>query len=180
VSRTHLAAWETSPDEGTGDWRERAACLSEDADLFFPIGNTGLALVQIEEAKMVCLRCPVRETCLEWALSKGEDAGVWGGLSEDERKALRRRESRARYAAAQAAERGEPVKPAAPNAGLQIDVGPVKAVIDRYRAQGKSPLAIARMLDVSESTVREIELGNRKFVTQRIADRIIVAATVKA
>lgn len=41
------------------DWRHRAACLDEDPELFFPIGNTGPALLQIEEAKAVCRRCDV-------------------------------------------------------------------------------------------------------------------------
>lgn len=78
------------------DWRHRAACREEDPELFFPIGNTGPALLQIEEAKAVCRRCPVREECLQWALETGQDAGVWGGLSEDERRALKRRNARAR------------------------------------------------------------------------------------
>jgi WhiB family redox-sensing transcriptional regulator len=80
------------------DWRHRAACLDEDPELFFPIGNTGPALLQIEEAKAVCRRCPVMETCLQWALESGQDAGVWGGMSEDERRALKRRNARARRA----------------------------------------------------------------------------------
>ena len=49
------------------DWRHRAACLDEDPELFFPIGNTGPALLQIEEAKAVCRRCEVIDTCLRWA-----------------------------------------------------------------------------------------------------------------
>ena len=73
------------------DWRDRAACLDEDPELFFPIGNTGPAILQIEEAKAVCRRCDVIDTCLKWALESGQDAGVWGGLSEDERRALKRR-----------------------------------------------------------------------------------------
>src|SRR3954454_4947945 len=80
------------------DWRHRAACLDEDPELFFPIGNTGPALLQIEEAKAVCRRCEVMDTCLRWALESGQDAGVWGGLSEDERRALKRRNARARRA----------------------------------------------------------------------------------
>jgi WhiB family transcriptional regulator, redox-sensing transcriptional regulator len=80
------------------DWRNRAACLDEDPELFFPIGNTGPALLQIEEAKAVCRRCEVIETCLKWAMDSGQDAGVWGGLSEDERRALKRRHARARRA----------------------------------------------------------------------------------
>ena len=73
------------------DWRDRAACLDEDPELFFPIGNTGPAILQIEEARAVCMRCEVREECLQWALESGQDHGVWGGLSEDERRALKRR-----------------------------------------------------------------------------------------
>jgi len=79
-------------------WRDRAACLDEDPELFFPVGNTGPALRQIEKAKVVCGRCEVIETCLSWALESGKDDGVWGGLSADERRALKRRNARARHA----------------------------------------------------------------------------------
>jgi WhiB family transcriptional regulator, redox-sensing transcriptional regulator len=78
------------------DWRHRAACMEEDPELFFPIGNTGPALLQVEEAKAVCRRCPVIDDCLAWALESGQDAGVWGGLSEEERRALKRRAARSR------------------------------------------------------------------------------------
>jgi WhiB family transcriptional regulator, redox-sensing transcriptional regulator len=78
------------------DWRHHSACRDEDPELFFPIGNTGPALLQIEEARAVCMRCGVREECLRWALDSGQDHGVWGGLSEDERRALKRRTARAR------------------------------------------------------------------------------------
>ena len=80
------------------DWRHTAACRDEDPELFFPIGNTGPALQQIEEAKAVCRRCEVIEPCLKWALETGQDSGVWGGLSEDERKSLKRKYARARRA----------------------------------------------------------------------------------
>ena len=80
------------------DWRDRAGCLDEDPELFFPIGNTGPAIAQIEEAKVVCRRCEVVDTCLKWAIESGQDAGVWGGMSEDERRALKRRNARARRA----------------------------------------------------------------------------------
>ena len=78
------------------DWRHRAECLTEDHELFFPVGTTGPALAQVEEAKKVCRRCEVREECLRWALEAGQDHGVWGGMSEDERRAMKRRASRAR------------------------------------------------------------------------------------
>lgn len=76
-------------------WRNQSACTDEEPELFFPIGNTGLALVQIEEGKAVCRRCEVIETCLSWAIQSGQTAGVWGGMSEDERTAHRCREARA-------------------------------------------------------------------------------------
>ncbi|EPD32711.1 WhiB family transcriptional regulator [Propionimicrobium lymphophilum] len=76
------------------DWRHRAACLTEDPELFFPIGVTGPALAQVEEAKKVCMRCDVREECLQWALENGQDHGVWGGTSEDERRSMKRRAAR--------------------------------------------------------------------------------------
>jgi WhiB family redox-sensing transcriptional regulator len=76
------------------DWRQHAVCREEDPELFFPIGHTGPALRQIEDAKAVCRRCPVRSDCLAWALDSGQDAGVWGGLGEDERRALKRRNAR--------------------------------------------------------------------------------------
>lgn len=73
------------------DWRHAALCKEEDPELFFPIGSKGPALIQIEMAKSICRRCPVTEECLGWALATGQDAGVWGGMSEDERRALKRR-----------------------------------------------------------------------------------------
>ena len=79
------------------DWRSQAACLGmTEGDLFFPVGTSGPAQVQIAEAKAVCRRCPVRPACLTWALETGTDTGVWGGMSEDERRALTRRNARPR------------------------------------------------------------------------------------
>ena len=71
-------------------WVGEARCISEDPDLFFPVGTTPPALEQIARAKAVCFRCPVQEACLEWALSTCQDAGVWGGLDEEERREIRR------------------------------------------------------------------------------------------
>ena len=78
------------------DWRTNAACIDEDPELFFPIGTTGPALEQLERAKAVCDTCTVTEACLEWALQTNQDSGVWGGLSEDERRAVRRSRQRRR------------------------------------------------------------------------------------
>lgn len=78
------------------DWRRKAACLDEDPELFFPVGTTGPALAQTEHAKAICRECAVVEDCLEWALETNQDAGVWGGMNEDERRALRRSRQRRR------------------------------------------------------------------------------------
>lgn len=78
------------------DWRHKAICRDEDPELFFPVGNSGPALAQIADAKLVCVRCPVTAQCLSWALKAGEDVGVWGGQSEDERRAIKRRDARIR------------------------------------------------------------------------------------
>ena len=72
------------------DWRFRAACRWEEPELFFPVGTTGPALVQLARAKSVCQRCPVLSQCRTWAMTTGQAAGVWGGMSEDERRAMRR------------------------------------------------------------------------------------------
>lgn len=71
-------------------WREQAACRSQGPQLFFPAGVTGLAETQIASAKRVCGGCPVQEDCLEFALRTHQEYGVWGGASEEERRAMRR------------------------------------------------------------------------------------------
>lgn len=69
-------------------WQERALCAQTDPEAFFPEkgGST-------REAKNVCAACEVREQCLEYALANDERFGIWGGLSERERRKLRRRVS---------------------------------------------------------------------------------------
>jgi len=77
-------------------WHSRSACLDENPELFFPIGNADTAFHQIDKAKVICRRCEVADTCLRWAMESRQDDGVWGGLSADERRALERRIARAR------------------------------------------------------------------------------------
>ncbi|MEY4015680.1 MAG: hypothetical protein RIS46_676 [Actinomycetota bacterium] len=71
-------------------WRDQAMCRDTDPELFFPIGTTGQALLQIAKAKSVCCQCPVTVECLEFALETNQDTGIWGGNSEDERRQMRR------------------------------------------------------------------------------------------
>ncbi len=74
-------------DEAEGElaWQARALCAQTDPESFFPEkgGST-------REAKRVCLTCEVRDECLEYALRNDERFGIWGGLSERERRRVRR------------------------------------------------------------------------------------------
>lgn len=72
------------PDEDL-DWQEYSNCLGVDPDLFFPERGAST-----REAKEVCRGCVVREQCLEFAIRHGEKFGIWGGLSERERRRIRR------------------------------------------------------------------------------------------
>jgi WhiB family redox-sensing transcriptional regulator len=71
------------------NWHEDIACRDADPDLFFPIGTTGPALRQMEEAKRICRDCPVQIQCLGWALENGAADGVWGGTTPEERRVIR-------------------------------------------------------------------------------------------
>jgi WhiB family redox-sensing transcriptional regulator len=84
---TNLGSLMAAPrfaDEGRR-WQEQANCLGVDPDLFFPERGAST-----REAKSVCRSCEVRGDCLEYALAHGEKFGIWGGLSERERRRVRR------------------------------------------------------------------------------------------
>ena len=66
-------------------WRNRATCQGLDPDIFFPSAED-----DAEEAKAICQTCAVRQLCLEHALAHREREGVWGGLTERERRRLTR------------------------------------------------------------------------------------------
>jgi WhiB family redox-sensing transcriptional regulator len=84
-----VMAWSRSIDPELDDWRDVAACRQCDPDLFFPIGSSGPAIVQIEAAKAVCHGCDALAQCLAFALATNQESGVWGGMSEEERRQLR-------------------------------------------------------------------------------------------
>src|SRR5437763_16931063 len=73
-------------DADPQSWQERALCAETDPEAFFPEkgGST-------REAKKICTGCEVKAECLEYALANDERFGIWGGLSERERRRLRRR-----------------------------------------------------------------------------------------
>jgi WhiB family redox-sensing transcriptional regulator len=77
------------------NWQSRANCMGVDPELFFPERGSST-----REAKEVCRGCVVREDCLEYALAHGEKFGIWGGMSERERRRVRRMRVLARQQAA--------------------------------------------------------------------------------
>jgi WhiB family transcriptional regulator, redox-sensing transcriptional regulator len=80
-----------SPACDRPDWRNHAACRDADPELFFADSDTRASRAQVKTAKLICRSCPVSATCLNWALASGQEAGIWGGLTEDERRTLYRR-----------------------------------------------------------------------------------------
>jgi len=85
----------TAVDNRAG-WWTRAACTTADPELFFPISSSGPAQRQVARAKAICARCPIQQECLSYALAAGPIQGVWGGMTEEERRSLARRRRRAR------------------------------------------------------------------------------------
>ncbi|ASO21060.1 WhiB family redox-sensing transcriptional regulator [Actinoalloteichus hoggarensis] len=72
----------------TRDWRSKGECRKHDPEVFFPVSFRG-----VQNAKQICGRCPITEQCLTWALTTGEDHGIWGGTTSEERRALRRKKA---------------------------------------------------------------------------------------
>ena len=85
VSSGGLGLEDSDAEELMG-WQERALCAQTDPEAFFPEkgGST-------REAKRICVGCEVKQECLEYALAHDERFGIWGGLSERERRRLKRR-----------------------------------------------------------------------------------------
>jgi WhiB family transcriptional regulator, redox-sensing transcriptional regulator len=76
---------------GRGGWWDLAACRSADPDLFFPVSAAGAGRAEIAYAKAICARCVIRQQCLGYALASRQEHGIWGGTTEDERRAIRGR-----------------------------------------------------------------------------------------
>ena len=71
--------------EGDLSWQDYANCRGADADLFFPERGAST-----RKAKAICAACDVRQECLDYAITSGEKFGIWGGMSERERRRVRR------------------------------------------------------------------------------------------
>ena len=99
------------------DWRSLGACQHEDPELFFPIVPTGPGMQQVSQAKAICARCQVRAECLSFAIETVQDHGVWGGTSEEERRAMRRARNRMSGSGAASRDRQQRRRPNRARAG---------------------------------------------------------------
>ena len=79
------------------DWRTRALCKDEDLEMFFPSGSSMQYVAQVIAAKAVCDKCPVKVECRDAAFQFDNEYGVWAGLSEEERKIMRKGQKRRSY-----------------------------------------------------------------------------------
>ena len=125
------------------DWRHDAACREatpEAAEGFFAF-ETQDELIAV--AKRVCAACPVTEQCLTWAMASGQDFGVWGGLTADERRERRRSTNRSAATSTR--------KPVTTGATSSVDVNEVT----HWRGLGVSDAAIAVQLGVQLETLRK-------------------------
>ncbi len=116
-----------APARFAARWRELAACRGTDLEVFFPgRGETA------EPARRICARCPVREPCLDYAVSNRIAYGIWGGLAERDRRALR-----TRYLGAARRERDEAIAAASADGYTTAAIG---------RAFGLARTSVSRVL----------------------------------
>jgi len=76
-------------------WMSDGTCRHADPDLFFPAPHSPAGRAQAQTAKLICACCPVRRECLAYALETRQKYGIWGGLTEEERRTMTRRNHRA-------------------------------------------------------------------------------------
>lgn len=134
------------------DWRSRAACLDEDPELFFPVGenDSGPTGAQVEAARKVCFGCPVRLDCLSWALDTVQMHGVWGGSTpQDRRDMLPRRSSAPKEVRSR---KGKPT---------ELTADETKLILDQLDA-GARPVEVAAALRIGEHVCRRVWREHRQ------------------
>lgn len=151
-------------------WHRHGACTTADPELFYhPEGETGPAKTQrISDAAAVCNTCPVLATCRTQHMN--EQFGVWGGLSEDQRQAIRSGRTTSRTP-------GLEIVPVRTDnlatKGHGLDPGPVAAHVARLIEAGTSATAIARFAGMAPETVRGLVRGKTQHITHITAHRLL-------
>ncbi|GGQ64181.1 WhiB family transcriptional regulator [Streptomyces asoensis] len=74
----------------TPDWRDQAACVGEDPEIFFPLSDVAVPGTEASLARAICRRCAVLGACRAWAIEHGEDDGIWGATTAAQRRVIRR------------------------------------------------------------------------------------------
>ena len=116
-----------APARFAARWRELAACRGTDLEVFFPERGESA-----EPARRVCAACPVRQPCLDYAISNRITHGIWGGLTERERRALQ-----SRWVRASRRERDEAIAAASAAGYTKASIG---------RAFGLARISVSRVL----------------------------------
>lgn len=125
------------------NWQSSGSCRDhDDPETWFPIGENAAAQAQASEAVAVCWQCPVRAECLQFALDTRQDVGVWGGLTEQERRALHKRRIRRH-------DRGD-------MSALDHILTKRLSEFQELEARGLEPVDIARELGTNVQTVRNV------------------------
>lgn len=155
-------------------WHAKGACRKEDPELFFhPEGETGSTKNQrISDARAVCEKCPVLATCRANTLH--EEYGIWGGLSEDERTAIRAGKRTSQSLGL----RMVPVVAKLPTKGQGLDPGPVAAHVAELMEAGFNPTAIARFCGLAPDAVRALVKGKTQHI-QRITAQKLLSVQVR-
>lgn len=88
---SRISARDTRTSQRADDWRDDAACHNEDPEIFFASELTAEGKAAVRHAKVICWRCPVMEACGQWAITERVPFGVFGGVSESQRRTILRR-----------------------------------------------------------------------------------------
>lgn len=157
-------------------WHARGACREQDPELFYhPEGETGSRKTQrISDARAVCEECPVLAICRANTLH--EEYGIWGGLSEDERAAIR---------VGKTTEHGlglmlVPAPAKLPTKGQGLDPGPVAAHVAELIEAGFNPTAIGRFVGVAPDAVRALVKGKTQHIQRLTAQKLLSVQVRKA
>ncbi|MEW1660767.1 WhiB family transcriptional regulator [Streptomyces sp. NPDC093707] len=150
---------------GDTSWHDRAACRTtvhdqDDPDLFFPAPDE---MDRIRMAKVLCAQCPVRSTCLDAALENGDQDGIRGGMTEEERHPLHRKfQHRLDYARVNAVLAGS---------DIHLTTAERRAVARAAYQAGTPAEELARLLKVTKAHAQKLYCRTRRQIRNRAVDR---------